>query len=72
MTAAELAAAIGRAALYRAGAIRFYVTILDARTAYGKTRYQIAPRLDGRITGYGSQWVDAASVRLQNKTKAGA
>lgn len=60
LTSNQLAQAVGRTAVLKTPqAVRFLVTILDARVSYGRTQYQITPQ-----AGDGSAWVDETSVRF--------
>ena len=62
MTLLTLQAAIGKTALFAdpRGALRFRVTIKDAKQSYGNTRYLVEP-----VSGDGSRWVDARNVEIE-------
>ena len=58
MTAKQMGVAIGVAVMYQSGELSFACVVTDAKNAYGQVRVQITP-----MTGDGSQWVNASSVR---------
>lgn len=72
MTGAELAALIGRQGLMRIKArpggvqLRMPVQVVDAKRAYGVTRYLITPLHQGAINtaAMGKEWVNASRVQL--------
>lgn len=58
MTAVELARLVGtRVALEPAPGLEIYCLVLDAKTAYGRRRVQVAP-----VAGRGTAWVDVEST----------
>jgi hypothetical protein len=57
MTAANLAALVASTGFLQAGDLSIAVTVLDARTVYGRTDYLVTPR-----DGHGQQWVAADRV----------
>ena len=58
MTAKDLFQVLGQEREYTVNGMIFKVTVVDAKIAYGKVRYQIQP-----VAGQCSAWVDAESVR---------
>lgn len=63
MTAKQMADIIGKRAYIRSGTLEVEVTIVDIKSAYGNTRYQVAP-----VKGFGNTWVE--SIILKEKTYA--
>lgn len=59
MTTRETMAVIGREGIVRYDTIKVAVRVLDVKTAYGCTRYLIAP-----LAGGGEAWVDAARFEV--------
>lgn len=59
MTTNETTKLIGKTATLAIDGLRFAVTILDARSVFGRADYQVAP-----VTGSGSKWVSSDRVTL--------
>jgi hypothetical protein len=57
MTAAEMAALIGRDAEWGANGLTVAVTIVDVKQAWGRLRYQITP-----VVGRGKVWVEHLQI----------
>jgi len=63
MSALELSQELGKEKLLTIDGFQVGVTVLDAKRAYGNTRFQVAV-----IDGAGTAWVD--STRLQDREEA--
>jgi hypothetical protein len=63
MSALELSQELGKEKLLTIDGFRVGVTVLDAKRAYGNTRFQVAV-----IDGEGTAWVD--STRLQDREES--
>jgi hydroxymethylglutaryl-CoA reductase len=59
MNVSELIQVMGKTGEYVIGELRFPIAVIDGRTVYGKTQYQIVP-----VGGNGKAWVDKGSVIL--------
>lgn len=60
-TAVEMAAAVGTTRLLRVDGFLVQIKILDARSVYGQTQYQVIP-----VAGYGVRWINASSLRRED------
>ena len=56
------AVVVGERGRVNLGGLDVVVMVLDAKTAWGKTRYLVTP-----VTGAGSVWVDGERVRPEVK-----
>ena len=65
MSTLALQSLIGRQGLLSSDRLRFQVTILDAKLAYGNTRLLVEP-----VAGSGQVWVDSSRVQI-NKDSEG-
>ena len=60
MNATKMAEMIGRAGVISGpGDMRIEVSVIDAKTTYGRVRYQVRP-----AAGHGSAWIDSSSFTL--------
>lgn len=59
MTASEAARYLNQSATLTIGELSFPVTVTDAKTSYGRTRFLVTP-----VNGSGEQWVQFDSGRL--------
>jgi len=70
MTGTELAALVGRVGTLQVQGLRVPIVILDAKRAYGCTRYWVTPHLGTKAPNrqsHGAEWVSADRVTLEDK-----
>ena len=60
MSALEMTQALGKLAAMRVGDLEFEVRILDVRTRYGRTDYQVTP-----VAGKGKTWKSEDSIKIR-------
>ena len=58
--------AIGQTVTVRFESIEVLCTVIDAKSAYGRVRYEVRP-----VSGSGSQWVELDRVRIAEPDNAG-
>jgi len=59
MTMLEMSKTIGANAFLRVEAFSVAVEVMDAKQAYGNTRYLVQP-----INGHGEAWVDSSRITI--------
>ena len=60
MTITDLAKLIDKTGTIRVQQMLVNVVIVDVKSSYGRTRYQVRP-----LSGSGLSWFDAASIQLE-------
>lgn len=66
MTARDGQFFLGRRALYSVNSLQIEVEIVDVKSVYGSTRFQIKP-----VAGAGRVWVDSGSVLVDTTLPGG-